>query len=397
MSIAADKEALLGDSAIEGMRAIAQDIMDGTGANGRRWCDKSLTNWEQPELLLKIWPDAKFLCLHRNIMDFIASGIEAAPWGYQAFGFLPYIAKHPDNFPMGLAIYWLDRTRSILEFEQKNPDIACGIRYEDLVTDPETVASGIWEFLDLDPYPGVVGTMFDEPRSWGSSDHKVVFTRDVTASSVGRGTTVPIHSLPVVLLEEVNDVLGKLDYRTIDDSWGRYDGVSPNVGEVGSGTQESYLVSPSNNLSASHTEEMLPREVARCRNSVEQLVNIGILDQISPRQPVEIRIVHGHSVLLSRKLAGFAHIRIDRDSPHGSIGGESVALLVITWNALLTALAGTCDIATSMTRGEVRYFSPESNRDLDPTQQEDLRVIVSSLNSALSRVEIEFAANPSIE
>jgi protein-tyrosine sulfotransferase len=45
----------------------------------RRYCDKSLGAAQHAGLLLRIWPDARFICLYRHPMDVIASGIGASP------------------------------------------------------------------------------------------------------------------------------------------------------------------------------------------------------------------------------------------------------------------------------------------------------------------------------
>jgi hypothetical protein len=39
---------------------------------------------------LRIYPEARFLCLYRHPMDVIASGVEACPWGLGGYGFDPW-------------------------------------------------------------------------------------------------------------------------------------------------------------------------------------------------------------------------------------------------------------------------------------------------------------------
>ena len=187
------------------MRQLIDGIMRPTNESEAdiRWCDKSLVNWESPELLLKVWPEAKFICLHRHLMDFIYSATEASPWGFQVYGFAPYIARHSDNFPLALCEYWMDRTRAMLEFENKHPDICSSVRYEDLVTDPSAVSEALWEFLGLVPNPLSLSNVFGAHHR-GPSDHKVWFTREIHQDSVGRGTAVPIESIP-----EASALVGK--------------------------------------------------------------------------------------------------------------------------------------------------------------------------------------------
>ena len=68
-------------------------------AEGKRvFADKSLeTAWYLPAVH-DIFPEAKFLLLFRHVMDVVASGVSASPWGFQAFGYAPYVARSVDNF-----------------------------------------------------------------------------------------------------------------------------------------------------------------------------------------------------------------------------------------------------------------------------------------------------------
>lgn len=57
-----------------------------------RFCDKSLGTARYAGLLLRAWPDAKFVCLFRHPMDVIKSGLDACPWGLNGYGFDAYSA-----------------------------------------------------------------------------------------------------------------------------------------------------------------------------------------------------------------------------------------------------------------------------------------------------------------
>src|SRR5690348_5483843 len=61
----------------------------------KRYCDKSLGTARYAELLLRVYPDARFVCVYRHPMDVVASGVEACPWGLAGYGFDPYIAATP--------------------------------------------------------------------------------------------------------------------------------------------------------------------------------------------------------------------------------------------------------------------------------------------------------------
>src|ERR1700735_5763140 len=70
------------ESATMGLRQQI-DLMFGSylGRRGKnRFCDKSLSSARFADLLLRVYPSAKFICLYRHPMDMIGSGIEACPW-----------------------------------------------------------------------------------------------------------------------------------------------------------------------------------------------------------------------------------------------------------------------------------------------------------------------------
>jgi hypothetical protein len=187
----------------------------------RRYCDKSLGAAQHAGLLLRIWPDARFICLYRHPMDVIASGIEASPWGLTSYGFEPYIGSPPDNNVAALARYWLDYTTSIVAAEEHFPDRCLPVRYEDLVTDPDGEIARILQFIKAAPAPGIVARCFGpEHQRFGPGDYKIWNTGRVSADSVGRGWTMPAGKIPAPLLARVNELADVLGYRQVGERWG---------------------------------------------------------------------------------------------------------------------------------------------------------------------------------
>ena len=187
----------------------------------RRYCDKSLGAAQHAGLLLKIWPEARFICLYRHPMDVIASGIEASPWGLTSYGFEPYIGSPPDNNVAALARYWLDYTTSIVAAEEHFTDRCLPVRYEDLVTDPDGQIARIFEFIGATPAPGIVARCFGPGHQrFGPGDYKIWNTSGVRADSVGRGWTMPAGKIPAPLLGRVNELADVLGYIRVGDQWG---------------------------------------------------------------------------------------------------------------------------------------------------------------------------------
>lgn len=211
------------DAAIRGIRD-TMDVMIGSYLDRRkkqRYCDKSLGTARFSELLLRVYPQARFICLYRHPMDVIASGLEACPFGLQGFGFDPYIAETPGNAVLALARYWADNAAVVQEIEARYPEHCHRVRYEDLVADPERTAAEIFSFLGAAPAPGVSTACFSSDRErYGPGDYKIWRTSRITDASVGRGWSIPAQMIPPDELEQVNEMVGELGYLPIDDGWG---------------------------------------------------------------------------------------------------------------------------------------------------------------------------------
>jgi hypothetical protein len=185
-----------------------------------RYVDKNLGTALHADMLLRMYPEAKFICLYRHPMDMIASGIEACPWGLTNYGFEPYAAGSPGNSVVALARYWTDHTAAILAVEERHPQACHRVRYEDLVADPEAIAQQVFEFLGISPVPGIAEQCFSADHDrFGAGDYKVWNTSRITNDSVGRGWSVPLNLMAPVA-PTVNGLAARLGYRLIDDSWG---------------------------------------------------------------------------------------------------------------------------------------------------------------------------------
>jgi hypothetical protein len=187
----------------------------------KRYCDKSLGTARYAELLLRVYPQARFICVYRHPMDVIASGVEACPWGLNGYGFEPYIAATPGNAVLALANFWADNVQTTLAVEERFAERCFRLRYEDLVADPESAAAGLFEFLEVSAAPGISAACFSPERErFGPGDYKIWYTSEISSDSVGRGWSVPAEMIAPQLLGVINELAGKLGYLAIDDGWG---------------------------------------------------------------------------------------------------------------------------------------------------------------------------------
>ena len=218
-----DEPPVIPDAAIAGVRE-TMDRMVGSYLERRgkkRYCDKSLGTARYAELLTRIYPQARFICLYRHPMDVIASGVEACPWGLTGYGFDSYIASTPGNAVLALARFWADNAATTLTAEEAFPDHCLRVRYEDLTADPEGTAAAIFGFLGIAPAPGVSEACFSGERErFGPADHKIWYTSAVSSGSVGRGWSVPAGMIAPPVLAGINELAGQLGYLPVGDEWG---------------------------------------------------------------------------------------------------------------------------------------------------------------------------------
>lgn len=209
------------DAVVQNCRLIADRILgEFARSQGKsRWCDKSLATVNNLPLVMRIFPDAKYICLFRECTDTVISGIVSSPWGYNAYGFTPYAAAHPDNFVLGLVQNWIEKTATMLEFLDNNPHRAMPIRYEDLTKSPESVLRGIYDFLGCswDPSLATNERIFGTPHAKGNGDHKIEGSDAILSKDAGEGWRIPRGMIPEPMRERADQILQRLDYPSLSD------------------------------------------------------------------------------------------------------------------------------------------------------------------------------------
>jgi len=187
------------------------------------WCDKSLFTAEYLDQFAEVFPDARYVCLHRHAMDMIASGLEACRWGFRHYGFGDYVQRSTDNFVDALARYWLERTAAMVSFEESGQAPTYRVHYEHLVSDPEGTLAGLLDFLGVERGSQVIHQMLtevfvaDHGPGWG--DHKMELTTSIGSGSVGRGRAVPAVLIRPGRRSEMNAVLRALGYAEVTEDW----------------------------------------------------------------------------------------------------------------------------------------------------------------------------------
>jgi hypothetical protein len=185
----------------------------------RLYCDKSLDSVHHLGLVNELCPGTRVVILVRHVMDTVASGLEASPWGFSAYGYTPYIQANPGNAVAGLASYWLDHVTGALNWEEQHQDTCLRVRYEDLVLHPEATIERIQSFLGVASDLTVLERAFLRNAPIGPGDYKLEHTTSVHARSIGHGKSVPIGLLPPAMVTVLNERLETLGYDPLNQSW----------------------------------------------------------------------------------------------------------------------------------------------------------------------------------
>jgi protein-tyrosine sulfotransferase len=176
-------------------------------------CEKTPQNWSYAELLHAVFPEARFLCLHRHCLDVCSSCLEAIKIGFGQ-GLAAYVRNTPGNVVEALARAWVDKTSTLLDFERAGGASCYRVRYEDLVTSPDPQLRSIFEFLQLSWDCELIERVFSSIREQrpGHGDYKILSATGIHNESVNRQDRIGLNILPVDVAESVNHLLLELGY-----------------------------------------------------------------------------------------------------------------------------------------------------------------------------------------
>jgi hypothetical protein len=356
-----DAPPVVPEAALSGVRRTLEDMMGSyLLLKGKsRYCDKSLGTARWANLLMQVFPEAKFICLYRHPMDVVASGIEACPFGVSGYGFDPFIAASPGNVVLALARFWVENAGMIAAAEERFPDACHRVRYEDLVADPGLVAKGIFDFLGVAAQPGIADRIFssDLERS-GPADYKIWHTSTVSSESVGRGWTLPVGMIGPHVLAGMAELTSRLGYVTVDQSWGS--------SEAPADLRADRVV-PS---AAAATPASKPRADELCATISRALTR---LDDMSPRHlkscgAEKFGLVvcpdHGERGQSVRLHVDLAARTVTQVAAHGDASTDDTAWDVVgAAEAWTSVMRGRVNLGVALRRFELRYCDTGETHD----------------------------------
>jgi hypothetical protein len=214
-------------------RAIVSEMINSNPmASGKSvFCNKSVTTIDNISVVHAVFPEAKFLCLYRHCMDVVHSAIDSGKYGWASLGLTEYIRNNPANTVDALVDYWVDKASATMDIEALDPDRCLRIKYESLVSSPNSIIGKIFTFLGLDCDESQVERVFSTRHQIGPGDSKIWATNKIHRSSIGKGYLIGRHLISEEKRERMNSVLSELDYPLVGTDWGQ--GISPLVTEFG--------------------------------------------------------------------------------------------------------------------------------------------------------------------
>lgn len=161
------------------------------------WVDHTPHNIRHAQLLLKAFPNSKFIHIIRDGRA-VAASVMDLDWG--------------PNSIVEAAHFWVESTGFGLAAEQMlGPSLIRRVRYEDVVSEPERVMREVAEFLELDYEPAMVaGSGFSAPK-YTASQHQLVGQKP-DASRINAWSKV-LTSRECEIFESITeDFLGYMGY-----------------------------------------------------------------------------------------------------------------------------------------------------------------------------------------
>jgi hypothetical protein len=193
--------------AVTATRALATSIITAVLAReGKpRWCEVANANIPAAETFLRLYPQARFVCLHRACPGVIRAALDASPWGIADPAFAPFIRAYPASTVAALTAYWVAHTGPLLAFEQSHPQTCLRVRFEDLAAARHQTAEQMTSFLSI------------ASLSMASLDGQATTAQDNDEPREKPGNCAPEPDFPAGLIPpamrtQANDLLRQLGY-----------------------------------------------------------------------------------------------------------------------------------------------------------------------------------------
>jgi protein-tyrosine sulfotransferase len=185
------------------------------------WCERSPLTLDYLLIIDKLFPDAKYLCLYRNCIDFSSSYLTLNRFAGGDV-LVPYVHRNPTSILSAVVDYWADKSELLMTYEEQHSRQCMRIRYEDLVTDPQKTLEIAFSFLNVEWNVDILDSAFRKEHDDGPGDIKIRYTDRVQSDSIGKGVNIPYNLISKSYLARINYIHNKLGYWTVENFYKRY-------------------------------------------------------------------------------------------------------------------------------------------------------------------------------
>lgn len=192
-------------------------LRDYARAHGKaRWAEKTAFNAFYLKELRSVWSDdTVFLVIVRHGLDVACSIQELCQKnGMYLQELREYLHTEPTPL-LAFAQAWSDLTESLLDFQEERVDRAYLLKYEDLVTQPDSVLADTFAFLGEDWRAPMLQEALSSFMGVGLGDWKTYTTDAVSRKSIDRWRRMPAN-LVARTTEIVNSTLVRCDYEPVE-------------------------------------------------------------------------------------------------------------------------------------------------------------------------------------
>ena len=143
-----------------------------------RWADKSPIYVDHLNFLIRLFPEGKFIIIHRHGLDQAYSHIKYEKSLAQD---LKSYCRANENLRIGATRYWIEKTQFLIDFEETHSKRCFRTIYEELCESPDDILQQVFLFLD-EPWEPQVMEFYKFPHDKGLEDGRVISSRGFSVS-----------------------------------------------------------------------------------------------------------------------------------------------------------------------------------------------------------------------
>ena len=157
------------------LRGMLFGFLDRIAAGKRIWVEKTATDIFHLERLAPLLVGhVRFICLVRNPLDVVASNLQLQRTMAGQLTELFAVTRGINSEYDGIAKAWVERQTVLDEFSARHSEDCIGLRYEDLLDDPDQTLRRLFAFAGVDGDPAqVIADAFAGPPRIGLGDMSI--------------------------------------------------------------------------------------------------------------------------------------------------------------------------------------------------------------------------------